>query len=64
MLQARSGQAAGSPSAVLDDAHGACWYSAAQIGRMLASYRQYSDDQLMESYKQFSTVLKAFLKGE
>ena len=36
----------------------------AQIGRMLASYQQYSDDQLMDSYKQFSTVLKAFLTGK
>ncbi|PRW58381.1 glutamine amidotransferase isoform B [Chlorella sorokiniana] len=35
-----------------------------QIGRMLSSYRQYSNEDLMKSYQQFSNVLKAFLNGD
>lgn len=31
---------------------------------MLASYRQYSDEDLMKSYQQYSAVLKAFLNGD
>ena len=38
--------------------------TAAQVGRMLASYRRYTDEELMQAYQTYSTVLKAFIKGE
>lgn len=31
---------------------------------MLASYRRYTDEELMEAYQTYLTVLKAFIKGE
>lgn len=35
-----------------------------QIGRMEETYRRVPDEELMQSYQQWSTVLKSFLYGD